>query len=420
MPDAMTMASQFALALRELSTAIAVRLLCSPLRLVVPRSGRIVTVIGREHGKFLDNAKHFFCWLHASAPADVQATFISEHAGVVSALRDAGARALEYPTASSIWTLLRSGTVVVDSVDFVEHGRIALVSGARIVQLWHGAPLKEIELPLYRRRLARLSRLKRLPLQVLKAATGRFLEADMLVSTSGFFTEHAFSKCFNARRILAAGYPRNDAMLNDGDRPAALSMINVDIAARERLRAHRARGGRVILYAPTFRQDRHSPFQRGGIDLERWASVAESRGALLALKLHPLMSGRYPQPPPGIVDISAESDAYPLLSEVDVLVTDYSSIYFDFLLLDRPILFFAYDFDRYTSEDRALLFDYDDMTPGPKLKDFEDLLDGTRQALEAENGEWTAMRHRIRGLCFDNVDASASERIWRELSSNPA
>ena len=64
---------------------------------------------------------------------------------------------------------------------------------------------------------------------------------------------------------------------------------------------------------------------------------------------------------------SAEGDIYPLLKYTDILITDYSSIYFDFLLLNRPILFFDYDYDEYSSNMNGFVYDYQETAPGPKV-----------------------------------------------------
>ena len=73
----------------------------------------------------------------------------------------------------------------------------------------------------------------------------------------------------------------------------------------------------------------------------------------------------------------SDADVYTFLSEVDILITDYSSIYFDYLLWERPIIFFPYDLEYYRDEDRGLIFEYDEYTPGPKIfnaKELENVL----------------------------------------------
>ena len=78
-----------------------------------------------------------------------------------------------------------------------------------------------------------------------------------------------------------------------------------------------------------------------------------------------LAGGRVAADLPNVIHYDPTADVYPALADVDLLVTDYSSIYFDFLLLDRPIVFFANDLDLYLRRERHLLFEYRDMTPGP-------------------------------------------------------
>ena len=405
-------------ALSEFAIALLARILITPLSLLIPRDPTFWVIVGRENGKFLDNAKHFLCWMRRERPAGHHAAFLTEHADAVSVLRAQGVHTVRYPRPAGIWALLRAGTIVVDSVDQLEHGRVALMHGACFVQLWHGAPLKEIELPLHARRLARLPPFKRLILATLKSVTGRYRGCDYLVATSNYFTEHAFSKCFRARRIIATGYPRNDVILDPGLRSNRLVLTNVDVPALKRIETARANGTRIALYAPTFRKERNSPFTQGKVDLKRWAISASSHNYLLVLKLHPLMLGQYEsQQSQSLIDISAASDIYPLLADVDLMITDYSSIFFDYLLVDRPVLFFPYDFDQYTTQDRSLLFDYDTMTPGPKLSDFNDLLTEIPNMLDAPD-RWAAARQQVRSLVFDNIDASASERIWRTVAKS--
>lgn len=402
----------------DLVLALVSRILVTPLTWIVPRTSTRWVVLGREHGKFLDNAKHFFCWVHQNQQSTHRISFITEHRETLAQLGSRHVDVFRYPHPSSLWALLRAGTIIVDSVDYLDHGRVGFLSGTRLVQLWHGAPLKEIELPLHRRRLAQLGPVKRASLRILKAITGRYRETDFLVSTSDYFTRKAFADCFRARRVISTGYPRNDAMASPIPDLDGLAMANVDAGACVRIQRARAQGKRVVLYSPTFRMDLHSPFRAGGVDLSRWAQEAAEHNYLLVLKLHPLMSGLYDRlESDAVLDVAAESDIYPLLREVDLMVTDYSSIYFDFLLLNRPVVFFAYDLHHYTAQDRHLLFDYDTMTPGPKLASFEDLIAVIPQALEQPKG-WEAERSRVRSLVFNDADAHASQRIWDILQDD--
>lgn len=402
----------------EIATTLARSAATLPLRVATRRDPQQWVVIGRDDGRFVDNVKYFFCWLHTHPPAGTTITFVSEDQGTVEQLLGYGAKALLFPNDHAHTALLRAGTVIIDNNHPFQRGLLEWFRGARVVQLWHGAPLKEIELSLHRRRLSRLGKVKGLLASVQSKLTNAYPRIDVLVSPSTFYTKHVFAPCFNAKEVFEAGYSRNDLLLSPELFNGGLFYVNVDQDALHRLVQHRRRGGRVLLYAPTYRDDLRSPFEDGGIDLSAWALSAKRHNYLVALKLHPEMLGKTPSLSDDVfVNIDASSDIYPLLRQADLLVTDYSSIYFDYLLLDRPIIFYPYDLHQFISEGRPLIFDYGSMTPGPKARTFTDLLgfiDGTLKT--GWSHEWESERHRVRDLVFDHVDNLASERIWTKLS----
>src|SRR5690606_25250127 len=108
-------------------------------------------------------------------------------------------------------------------------------------------------------------------------------------------------------------------------------------------------------------------------------------------------------------------DVAPLLKRADLLVTDYSSIFFDFLLLDRPIVFFPYDLERYFSRDRQFLFPYDEFTPGARVKTEEALFKTIVQELDSPDPAHQEARLALRDKSFQFIDAQASSRLWNEI-----
>jgi len=390
----------------------------APRRFTTRRQMNHWIIIGRDDGRFVDNSKHFFCWLHLHAPAHMAFTFVSEDANTIAELHQLGASAELFPGHGAKIALLRAGTVIVDNNHPFRRGYLDWLRGSRLVQLWHGAPLKQIELHVHRNRLQRLGSFKGMLATMQATLTNAYPRLDILISPSTFYTKHVFAECFNAARILEAGYSRNDCLLSPELELHKLVDVNVDNNARRRIIRHKQDGGRVILYAPTYRDDLRSPFDDGGIDLSIWANIAARNNVLLVLKLHPEMQGRTPSTADdAIVHIEPSSDVYPLLREVDLLISDYSSIHFDFLLLDRPVIFYAYDISLYTSESRPLLFDYDSMTPGPKANTFTQLMTLIQTTLDNDrNDTWKMERDRVRRMVFDHPDGHASERIWAALS----
>jgi CDP-glycerol glycerophosphotransferase len=170
-------------------------------------------------------------------------------------------------------------------------------------------------------------------------------------------------------KLLRTGYPRNDALVR------ARSTEGPDPAARlaERLGIRRDRP--VVLYAPTFRTQANGQVQNFTFpfDVERFADRFGDQYTLLVrphylnrLTLPPSVVGR-------VIDVTDEPDVTPLLLLADALITDYSSVMFDYALLQRPLIFFAYDWEEYSQDIRGTYFDLLEEAPGPVARTDDEL-----------------------------------------------
>jgi len=402
--------------IRELGLAILSRLLVTPLTWVVPRDPKRYVVLGRVDGRFMDNGKYFAAWVAKNAP-EVETTFVTMAAAVARELGHAPSRleVARYPFPKAMWRMLRAGTLVYDAAATAGQGRIGFYTGARRVQLWHGTPLKEIELAQHRRRDALRPRPVVWLLAIYRAIVGRFVHHHLVICTSEFLARGVFSQSFKSDAIVGLGYPRNDVILGGDDYDPALVDNGVDLAARDAIVQHRARGGKALLYAPTFRDNGSHPTDDGSLDIARLSDFAQRHDLLVVLKLHPFLAARTSAlSAPNILQVSPVSDIYPLLSHFDLLLTDYSSIYFDYLLLDRPIVFYPYDMDAYRSG-RELLFDYDAMTPGPRALDFDGLLEALAATLSGPD-TFAEARKRVTDLVHDHRDGRSMARLWQQLN----
>jgi CDP-glycerol glycerophosphotransferase len=241
-----------------------------------------------------------------------------------------------------------------------------------VVQTWHGTPLKKIGSDVKEVHFAYAPGMKK-ALQSVKAgpAAPAVPEWSYLLSPNAFSTE-IFRQAFRYNgEIIEAGYPRNDVMYS----PEAAS-----IAASVRARVGVPAGKKVVLYAPTWRDDQF--YGRGRykadwrIDLDHFARVLGDDHVLLA-RLHPnVVDGA-----PGhrlVYDVSAYPDISELYLISDVLVSDYSSVMFDFANTGRPMLFFTYDLAHYRDKLRGFYFDFEAQAPGPLLESSGDLVEALR------------------------------------------
>ena len=168
--------------------------------------------------------------------------------------------------------------------------------------------------------------------------------------------------------LLEMGYPRNDDLVKFSDMDCE--------KARQELRI--PKGKKVILYAPTWRENQHLPgegyqFQLP-VDFKRWREVLGGEYVVL-FRAHYFISNSFDfEAFQGFVyDVSQMDDINPLYLAADVLITDYSSVFFDYANLRRPILFFMYDYEQYKHEMRDFYFDIH-MLPGPVLMNQEEVL----------------------------------------------
>ncbi|HEV8692036.1 MAG TPA: CDP-glycerol glycerophosphotransferase family protein [Ideonella sp.] len=276
----------------------------------------------------------------------------------------------------------------------------ALLAGARHVQLWHGISIKEIGL----RNLAAMRHMTPRFAKVL-ATTGPYTR---LVGTAAT-AENEWRRWFAFERYAPIGYPRNDVLLRE---PTIGDLLNVDTEMLAAARAAREAGKRVVLYAPTFRDAKRGVWAvEAGV--ERLAQELAKRGDLLIVNLHPVEQPMIPQlreQIPSARFVAPRTDIYPLLPHTTELVTDYSSVMFDYLLLDRPILLFRPDHAAYVARSRQLFDDKLDAKPGPMLSSVTELLLALRNRA-AETPTYARQRRELCERLHDHRDGQAGERL---------
>ena len=194
---------------------------------------------------------------------------------------------------------------------------------------------------------------------------------DYLVSQNKFSTD-IFRSCFafKDRPILQIGYPRNDILINDNS-PA-------------KIREYKEKLGlpldkKIILYAPTWRDNEYSEKGKykfaSKLDFDK-AKEKLSDEYIFIVKYHYLVSDKIDWTPyKGFVYTFDETKDIAWLYLVsDMLITDYSSVMFDYSLLKRPMLFFAYDLEDYKENLRGFYFDFVNDIPGPISRDTDQLI----------------------------------------------
>jgi len=202
-------------------------------------------------------------------------------------------------------------------------------------------------------------------------------------------------------KVVATGIPRTDIFFSKEYRE------KVQTAFYEKY--PQLKGKKILLFAPTFRGNgkRSGYYPVDKFDCKRLYEHMKGEYAII-IKHHPFVPDRCEIPEEYkdyIIDMSDNSELNDLLFVTDLLVSDYSSVIFEAALLNIPMLFFAYDLQRYIST-RGFYYEYEEFVPGKIVRSFGQVL----TAMEEEDFE-TEKIHKFKTRFFDDLDGQSSQRV---------
>jgi len=396
-------------------------ILLFPLYLVarfLPRD-KDLFLFGSSLGRhFADNSKYLFLYAGDHLPR-VRAVFVSRKRRVVDLIRSSGRHAEYLYSYGGIKAIVRADKC------FLSHSikdiRLVRLGKSEVIQLWHGTPLKKInhDVPITRTGQAKRlrPRAKRLLFKLLPYVNSD-IAFDKIVASSDEVCR-SFKTAFRIApdKILVGGQPRNDCLL--GQIPLQPSIFP-EIASIEQLRDNFRH---IIVWMPTHRGRNKNAtmndlLDRYGFDETGISRVLEETQSCLALKAHFVEHNNLRERFAGNSRIIVYDyvDPYPLLSVTSVLITDYSSIIFDFLLTDRPMIFAPFDLEEYRRTIAGFYYDYDEVTPGPKCVNWPQVANAIRTSLQSPD-EFADQRKTVRDR-FNKYPGNYAARIAKEFITN--
>ncbi|WP_433328877.1 bifunctional glycosyltransferase/CDP-glycerol:glycerophosphate glycerophosphotransferase [Spirillospora sp. CA-294931] len=271
--------------------------------------------------------------------------------------------------------------------------------GQFYLQTWHGTPLKRIGYDIERPQFKNAQ-------DYLRRFSDDVAQWDALVSPNPFSTPIMRRAFRYDGEILETGYPRNDVLVQ-GD-PAR--------AARVRALLGIAEGKKVVTYAPTWRDDQ---LRAGGYSRELALDLLQARQALeddhvLLVRGHFNLGGGVEGTDGEFaIDVSRYPDIADLYLISDLMITDYSSVMFDFAVTGRPQVFFTYDLERYRDQLRGFYFDFEAEAPGPLCHTSSEVIEAIRNP-QSHDAAYRAFQEKF--CAWDNGTASARavDRMLRD------
>ncbi|WP_294379228.1 CDP-glycerol glycerophosphotransferase family protein, partial [uncultured Clostridium sp.] len=218
------------------------------------------------------------------------------------------------------------------------------------------------------------------------------------------------------KNFIITGVPRNDLLLKSSGRENLKEILNIDSK------------NKIIFYMPTYRKSSYGEIngcEEGYIfsekDINKLDEYLQKNNITMFAKMHPFEEQNFEKyfkekNFKNIILFKEEFlnlnniDLYEILNSCDYLLTDYSSVYFDYLLLDKPMLFFNKDIEEYEKSTGFLLEPYDYWTPGPKCKTIKSIINQLEE-INSGRDEYKKKRNELKNIFHKYKDSKSCERI---------
>ncbi len=360
------------------------------LSMLIPKNKKLV-VFGAWLGeRFTDNSAKLF--IEANKYDELTCVWITKEKSVYDEIKGLGYKVCMWGTPEAKKYQLKAGYAVISNgISDLEH---TYLGRAVILDLWHGVPLKKI---CYDDKYEKNwdSPKQKIRDFFLNIPLGK----EYYFATSKTFVE-IYKSCFRKKDkyIVCLGQPRNDIFFEKKPEPLY-------------------KDKKIILYCPTHRREGAQTMNVDELfELDRLEEYLEKYDYYFVIKKHFYHRNEVSDLSSynRIIDITNDNvDIQKLIMEVNLLITDYSSIYIDYLLLDKPLMFYCYDYDDYLANDREMYFDYDVVTPGVKAVNFDKLLEELENFGKHGNDYGREERQNIRDFfyCKDGQDRVSDKII---------
>ncbi|MBO1199407.1 CDP-glycerol glycerophosphotransferase family protein [Staphylococcus simiae] len=281
-------------------------------------------------------------------------------------------------------------------------------SKIKYLQTWHGTPLKKIGLDIQDVHMPNTNTQQYRKNIVLESERW-----DYLISPNQYSTK-IFNQAFKVdkSKIIETGYPRNDKLVNKQYNESYINEIKKQLNI--------PKNKKVIMYAPTWRDDEY--ITKGSykfnvsFDVDKLRQVIGDEFVLL-LRMHYLVTTRVDENDNFLKDVSDYTDVSDLYLISDILITDYSSVMFDYGILKRPQIFYAYDLENYDQNLRGFYLDYYKELPGPIAKNENELLDLLKESGSLKERYNEEIERFYNEYCYTE-NGKATQDVIKTIISN--
>jgi CDP-glycerol glycerophosphotransferase (TagB/SpsB family) len=377
-----------------------------PLYLIgrlIPRNPRL-WVFGNRHG-FIDNARYLFEYVSREL-GDIQAVWLCSDRETLDEVRSLGYEAVLKWEPRGLYVAFRAGVgIVCNGLGDLNR---AAVGGMKIVQLWHGNPFKRFLLDYPADYSLSQGILGKYLNRISRWMLYRACQEYDLITAASEVTLDVFKRAFGvpSEKVKLTGFARMDVILSPE--------LNDDVVkCRWKAEIGVPASSKLCLYAPTY----HSTYDwLQEFDPERWDILLKSYDCYLLVKPHPMLADgnvfKRMKEAERVLFLDKQKcpDINKILPHIDILITDYSSVAFDFAALGKPIIFFAPDHDKYVNT-RGFVVPYHSITCGTHCLRWEDLELALTRCLKGDDETYLKISKMLRERYIHYQDTNNCARI---------
>jgi len=390
-----------------------INLTISGLYFLVPRQKNL-WIFGAWIGEaYADNSKYLFEFVCKHHP-EIDAIWLTQEDPVYDLVYEKGYKVSMSNTLKGKWLAMRA-YVSVTSAGCQDLDN-CLDPKIKRVYLSHGTPLKKIFYDIEQKNyLEDSSYFQELYRKIFRKKKKDTEFKNSMFPATSEESRKKISSGFRApiEHVEITGYPRNDAFFQE---------VNQHVPMIKKIFDLKKEGKNIAIYMPTFRAwNKFDPNRLQLSNLQYINDYLENINTILLLKLH---HGEIKQLDtlnlsiyPNIIPVTQESikyDIYPIMKLTDALITDYSGVYFDYLILNKPIIFAPFDIENYQKTIKTLYYRYDDVTPGPKAISWEEVMNHLSDISEGVD-EYKAQRQAMNDRFNIYKDGNNSQRVFDKI-----
>ena len=379
--------------------------------------------IGSWAGKlYIDNSRYLLEEMLRSLDSSYKFYWI----GISEELReklpnDNRLKLLKINSLSSVLALLKCKYFFCSQFPTIDICLYNVYHGSVITYLTHGFPIKKVgddKVTNQRKRNYFLANIKKLVFQ--SKNKYNFFSVSSRIEENILMLSYGNKGC-NEESLLRTGTPRNDFLIN------LSASGRVDVKNRYKKAYGINENKKILLYLPTFRRlstNTESLYRRSNLtEVKSMSSLLNKYNYVLIEK------GHFADHSDGLADLCKdiehhylclgnEVNVQELLACADILISDYSGAFVDFLVMDRPIIHYVYDYDYYKNTDSGLYFSKEEFACGEVAVNYEELLVALESYMKNEDKD-KCLRKQKRELFLEYEKGEASEKIIEAVIGNP-